>query len=475
MLKGKDIAFCSERLNYHRKHGQTVSSRFNTDSSAIPLLLEEAALIHNNVIEHYSLYADYLRKWQFYVAKQIRAFHPNAAEEEFDRHYPYTEMEEKIEKAILRSQTLKRLAFLTTNDVAPNGGSEQLWIETALECRKRGYEVTVVIKQWDPVPPFLQRFQDAGIRIIFKGQGDFHQIMLFDPDLLVVSIGDQDEGIGWYEKCRAHDIPYIIINQLTKEPQYSPIRREINERVKSGYLNAAKVFFTCKNNQAVMEKRLNCQIPNTGIHYNPFHVDKNSFVPFPSMDNGLRLAIPANLVRVHKGQHLAIELFSHKKWRDRPIRLNLYGTGSDEEILRSMVNKYGLKKVFFHGHIADLLTIWRDNHAIFLPSFMEGLPLVLVGAMLCARVPILTDVGAHREVVDDNINGFIAAKPTVEALDEALERAYQKATLWQEIGQRARERILAYLPAHDPVDDFIAKIIPLANKRITYELSGAGR
>jgi glycosyltransferase involved in cell wall biosynthesis len=103
---------------------------------------------------------------------------------------------------------------------------------------------------------------------------------------------------------------------------------------------------------------------------------------------------------------------------------------------------------------------------------MEGLPLVLVGAMICARVPILTDIGAPREIVDDNINGFIAAKPTVDALDEALERAYQKSESWEEIGQKAREKILSYLPPDDPVDDFISKIIPFANNKQRVFLTG---
>ena len=168
---------------------------------------------------------------------------------------------------------------------------------------------------------------------------------------------------------------------------------------------------------------------------------------------------------MHKGQHLAIELFNQKKWQERPIQLHLYGEGYDEKVLKDMVKKYGLNNVFFHSHTQDLLTIWRDNHAIFMPSFMEGLPLVLVGAMICARVPILTDIGAHREVVDDNINGFIAAKPTVEALDEALERAYQESDAWEEMGKRARKKILAYLPPNDPVDDFISKILPIASSR----------
>jgi len=465
VIKGKDIAFCSEKLNYHRKHNQTVTTKFNLDQSAIQLLFKEQEIIHEIILKSFPIDSRFLNKWEIHISDQLLTYDPKILKNDFNKYYPYNSAKEKIQKAIIKSKQSKRLVFLTMNDYSTTGGSEQLWIKSAKECRKRGHNVMVVIKNWDPAPYFIQEFYDIGITILFKGHDDFNQVLLFQPDLLVVSTGDMDEGIEWYDPCQKHNIPYVIINQLTKEPEYWPIKNEINEQVKNGYLGAATVFFTCNNNHEVMEKRINCKIPNASRHYNPFHIDRNSFVPFPPMDDGLKIAIPANLSRVHKGQHLAIELFSQEKWRERPIQLNIYGEGYDEEVLKTMARDYKLKKVFFHKHTHDLLIIWRDNHAIFMPSFMEGLPIVLVGAMICARVPILTDIGAHREMVDDNINGFIAKKPTIEALDEALERAYQKSAMWEEMGQRARERILAYLPPIDPVDDFISKIIPLAIKK----------
>ena len=463
VIKGMYIAFCSEKLNYHRKHSQTVTSKFN--ESAIQSLIEEQEIVHEKILESFPIDPSFLDKWDIHVASQINTWYPTASKADFNKYYPYDLAKEKIRKAIQKSENAKRLVFLTTNDAAPNGGSEQLWIETALECRKRGHDVMVIIKKWHPEPYFIQKFYRNGITVLFKGQDDFNQMLLFSPDLLVVSIGDQDEGIEWYERCQQRSVPYVIVNQLTKEPEYWPIIKEINERVKNGYLGAEKVFFTCHNNHKVMERRLNCKIPNAGIHYNPFHVDRNSSVPFPSMANGIKVAIPANLARVHKGQHLAIELLNQMKWRERPIQLNLYGEGYDEEVLKEMVKEYRLDNVYFHKHTNDLLTIWRDNHAIFMPSFMEGVPVVLVGAMICARVPILTDIGGHRELVDDNINGFIATKPTVEALDEALERAYRNAARWEEMGKKARKKILSYLPVNGPVDDFISKIIPIANSK----------
>ncbi|MCX6245744.1 MAG: glycosyltransferase [Bacteroidetes bacterium] len=464
VIKGKEIAFLAEKLNYHRKHTQTLTSKFNLEEPSVKLLFTEQDTIHNIILNSFSIDADFLDKWQYHIQRQLQTWYPSIVEDEYNNVYPFNSTKEKIITAIRKKEQSRKLVFITTLDYSPNGGSEQLWIETAIESCKRGHEVMIVIRDWDPAPYFIQIFRDIGIRVVFKDGDEFNQLLLFQPHLVIVSTGDMDEGTEWYSHCRKHAIPYVIINQLTKEPEYWPIRYDIIDQVRKGYLGAAKVFFTCHNNHKVMEKRLSCEIPNAAVHFNPFHIDRNSFVPFPSVAGGLKLAIPANLSRVHKGQHLAIELFNVKKWRERPIQLHLYGSGYDEQVLKEMVKNFGLKNVFFHDPTNDLLTIWRDNHAIFMPSFMEGLPLVLVGAMICSRVPVLTAIGAHREVVDDNMNGFIAAKPSVEALDEALERAYQRSGQWEEIGKKAREKILLYLPAADPVDDFISRILPLAVK-----------
>ena len=463
IIKWRSTAFLCEKLNFHRKHSQTITSKFNSDK--INLLFKEAELIHDNIIENFSIHKSFLQKWEFYISEQILAFYPTTSKDDFDKYYPYNVVKEKIKNAVLKGENSKRLLFLTTNDYSANGGSEQLWRQAAVECRKRGHDVLVVIKKWNPEPFYFKDFNTTGVEICFKGNDQFDQVKRFNPDLMIISIGDQDEGIEWYEWCQPNKIRYVIVNQLTKEPDYWPIRKDISEQVKGGYLGAEIVLFTGENNHEVMERRLSCKIPNAGIFYNPFDVDRNTILPFPSIHDGLKIAIPANLSRVHKGQHLAIELFNLKKWKYRPIHLNIYGEGSDEDVLKKQIKDYNLKNVTIHGHSNDILAVWKENHAILLPSFMEGLPLALVGALICARVSIVTDIGAHREVIDDNVCGFIAEKPTIEALDEALERAYQKSNMWEEIGNKARKKILSIIP-QDPIDDFISKIIPLANRRV---------
>ena len=69
----------------------------------------------------------------------------------------------------------------------------------------------------------------------------------------------------------------------------------------------------------------------------------------------------------------------------------------------------GLEKVTYGGFTEDVESIWASHHALVLPSRSEGLPLVVVEAMLCGRPAIVTDVAGNAELIQDGVSGFVAA------------------------------------------------------------------
>jgi glycosyltransferase involved in cell wall biosynthesis len=74
------------------------------------------------------------------------------------------------------------------------------------------------------------------------------------------------------------------------------------------------------------------------------------------------------------------------------------------------------------------------------------MPLALVEAMLSGRVPIVTNVGGNAEVVDDGTTAYVAAAPTEDALDNAMERAWSERHRWREVGAAAAARIRTLIP-----------------------------
>jgi len=79
--------------------------------------------------------------------------------------------------------------------------------------------------------------------------------------------------------------------------------------------------------------------------------------------------------------------------------VSVYGEGPQERILRRVVESNALQdKIRFCGNVSDVSKIWRDNHALIMPS--EGLPLALVEALMCGRTAIVTDMAGNAEVIE---------------------------------------------------------------------------
>ena len=94
--------------------------------------------------------------------------------------------------------------------------------------------------------------------------------------------------------------------------------------------------------------------------------------------------------------------------------------------IERLVLRLGLTdRVVFAGHAA-VEDIWASNHLLVLPSRYEGLPLVLVEAMLCGRPVVATEIAGHPDLIEEGITGFLAEAPTVSSLLKALERFWAR-------------------------------------------------
>jgi glycosyltransferase involved in cell wall biosynthesis len=461
LLQGK-VAYVARSLNAFRRHSGSSTRKLERS----PEFLDELLRVREFICSHFPVHQRQLERLKGFLNKDYRI-------EGFARPSDSPRFAQGEAWISAKAAATRRFAFVTTNNGSHYGGSEMLWQEAALKLRDAGHDVAVLIKAWSPRPEIFDRLEQAGIKLYFKESYGFEGIVRLAPDLTIVSLGDQDEGTEYFQRLREDNLPYVIINQLTKEERFWPIRANKAADVKSSYIAAERVFFTCKNNHRVMEERLSCSLPNWDIHYNPYHIDRSFVPPFPPRDRGLRLAVPAKILFIHKGQDILIEVLKDDKWKMRSLTFNIYGVGPDRERLEQMARQYGVDNLVYHGRLDDIAEIWRDNHAVVLPSRMEGMPIMLISALLSARVPIVTDIGGHAEVVDDGVTGFIAANPSVEALDQALERAYGAREDWEEIGLRARARVLTYLP-DDPVGDFVQKILPLAKRAASADPPGQG-
>ena len=449
LLRTGNIAYCSESLNHFRRHKKSVT-RVKGKSSDYLL---ELANIREFICRYFPIREQSIERMNWFLDRDYKI-------DGVKKNSTTPAVIQSLDKSYKLTIDRRSFGFITTNNGSYYGGSEMLWRETAIALRQKGHDVFVVIKKWKPRPDFFDEMNSAGITLLFKEEEGFEKLISHKPDLVVVSLGDQDEGIEFYPRLKDARIPYAIINQLTKEARFWRIRKEKTPAVKQGYEGAKKTFFTCWNNQRVMQSRLGVKLSNSDLHFNPYHIDRTLLPKWPS-NKKTEIAIPSKLLFIHKGQDILTEFLGNKFWKKQNIIFNFFGIGPDEQNLKDLAKKNGITNFKFHGRVSDISDIWKSNHALLMPSRMEGLPIMLVSAMLSGRVPIVTDIGGHGEVIDNNRSGFIASNPEAKSVEDALMRAINERENWQEIGKRARRQILDFLP-ENPVVDFVDKLEKIA-------------
>src|SRR5437764_610833 len=367
------------------------------------------------------------------------------------------------------------------------GGSEELWSATAAVLAADGHSVTVFKSGVDDSQPRIRRLRALSctirdlarfplmprrlftfVRLVSSGAAYAHQILRLliglalsrRPDLVVVSQGGNHDSYFLAEVCRRLRLPYAIVSHKASE-LYWPADWQ-QQTIAAVYRAARVCFFVSEHSRRLTEEQLGFPPPRAAVVRNPFLVPWDPRTDWPDDRDGLRLACIGRLHPKEKGQDLLLRVLARRRWRDRPLSVTFYGGGLQGDSLERMSRNLGLTKVTFAGFVRDVPAIWSDHHGLILPSRCEGLPLVLVEAMLSGRVPIVTDVGGNAEVVDDGATGYIAAAPTEDALDDAMERAGSERHRWREIGAAAATRIRTLIP-QEPERCFAKRLIELAS------------
>jgi glycosyltransferase involved in cell wall biosynthesis len=192
-----------------------------------------------------------------------------------------------------------------------------------------------------------------------------------------------------------------------------------------------------------MEAQLGASIPQARIIDNPVDVPVKDPLPWPQPQETWRLASVGRIHFQSKGQDLILQALRGDKWKKRNLHVTFWGQDQGNlRQLNDLVDLFGLREhVSYGGYVDNMLDVWSTHHGLLLASRYEGNVLAGLEAQVCGRVPIVTKVGRNGELIDDDVTGFLAAAPTAELIDDALERAWQRRHEWKAIGQLAARRV----------------------------------
>lgn len=148
-----------------------------------------------------------------------------------------------------------------------------------------------------------------------------------------------------------------------------------------------------------------------------------------------------------KGQALLIEAVADLARRGIETRLTLVGDGPQLPELRALAEAHGVTgAVEFAGAVGqDRIRSYYERADVFaLPSFAEGVPVVLMEAMAMEIPVVASRIAGVPELVEDGLSGVLVAPGQVDELTAALERlltapAAQRAAM----GAAARRKVMA--------------------------------
>lgn len=183
------------------------------------------------------------------------------------------------------------------------------------------------------------------------------------------------------------------------------------------------------------------------IHIVHCSVGNHFLAPARPIDAESETFLCVGRISAQKGHLVLIDAFAKFRAAVGRGRLVLAGDGELRAVVEERIRAHGLGDcVSITGWVgeAEIRRLLEDCRALVLPSFAEGLPVVIMEALALERPVITTAITGIPELVKHRENGWLVAPSDEDALAaamcEALDAPVERL---RAMGRAGRERVLA--------------------------------
>lgn len=166
---------------------------------------------------------------------------------------------------------------------------------------------------------------------------------------------------------------------------------------------------------------------------------------------------------VMKGHSYLLKAVAQLKKKFPSICLLLVGDGPLLPDLREEIERMGLDGVVrLLGRRSDIPEILAASDLFVLPSFHEGIPLVVLEAMASQKPVVATNVQGTREIVSNGVDGFLVEPKNHIPLAERIDKLLSNPDLSSKMGQKGREKVERYFRLGkmvEKVEDIYKKLL----------------
>jgi glycosyltransferase involved in cell wall biosynthesis len=145
-----------------------------------------------------------------------------------------------------------------------------------------------------------------------------------------------------------------------------------------------------------------------------------------------------------KGQAGLLRAFAQVRERHKGLKLRLVGDGPERSALEALAVELGLgDDISFLGRMteADALAEIARSDILVLPSFMEGLPIVLMEAMALGVPVVASRVAGIPELVEDGVGGLLFAPSDWNDLARSIEKLISDKALGAALAEHGKRKV----------------------------------
>lgn len=173
-------------------------------------------------------------------------------------------------------------------------------------------------------------------------------------------------------------------------------------------------------------------------------VDPQLYEKRPKQENTVPRILCVGRLCPAKGQHLLLEACSILQKRGYTFEVVLVGDGPERESLEKLRKDLGLEnQVHFKGILGqeEVRNEYQQADLFILPSFSEGIPVVLMEAMAMEIPVISTRITGIPELIDHGSDGLLATPGDVDDLVRKIQMLLFDSRLRLHLGKAGRNKI----------------------------------
>ena len=327
------------------------------------------------------------------------------------------------------------------------GGSEIEAQRVSEELQKRGHHPRIVCAGGDPMPAVSEWVDPCDLRVRIHGTSKSP----FWRDLVYAL------GVAWtlFRERNDYEIVYFLMSGLHLATGL-PVARLLGKPIVMKFSGSSLVIGMRGSllgrielsmlrrwatrilvlNPGMVEEALEVGFERSRIGWMPNPVDTDLFSPCSGTDRALirqelkvggdtPLAVFVGRLEAEKELPWLIAAFAKVVKRIPGAVLALIGDGSLRKEMEQLVSTLGLdRNVIFTGRLDSHGVLqWLQAGDVFtLTSSLEGLPCSLIEAMSTGLAPVVSNISANTQLVDNEVNGIVTELGNPESIAQGLVR-----------------------------------------------------